>query len=65
MEETLKAKIRNLLNPSYNLASILINQNLQHWGIDFDIREILENEANIAYKSLEEIYKLLEEDDSK
>lgn len=57
MEESLKAKIRNLLSPSYNLASIIKSErNLD----DTDILFIIKNEANIAYESIEEIIKLLD-----
>lgn len=61
MEETLKAKIRNLLSPSYNLANIIKSErNLD----DTDILFTIKNEANIAYESIEEIIKLLEEDEN-
>jgi len=57
MEETLKAKIRNLLSPSYNLASI-INQDLNL--DDPDIKRIVISEANKSTKNIEEILKLLD-----
>lgn len=60
MEETLKAKIRNLLNPSYNLAHIVKKENLLEGHVDFDVRGILVSEANQSIKSIEEILKLLD-----
>ncbi len=58
MEETLKAKIRNLLSPSYNLAHIIKNE--KHLGLDVDVLIIIKDEANQSIKSIEEILKLLD-----
>lgn len=60
MEETLKAKIRNLLSPSYNLAHIIVkHEDSLNTGFG-DLDSLVASEANQSIDSIEKILKLLD-----
>lgn len=63
--ESLEAKIRNLLSPAYNLASMIISEKKYLIMGDPTIESFIINEANQTLESIQEILNLLDDGEEK